>query len=438
MCARIVARLAERPVLVVASAVAGVTDAILKAARDALTGASDISPILRLHARLAKAVGCDYEQLEPILARLNLLLRCVEILHVLPAAVLDEMLSVGERLSVRLLAAALQKEGLQAEPLDAHRAGFLTDDNHTSAAPLPETLQLLRKNLRWDGRVRVLTGFIGCTREGRITTVGRNGSDLTAAVAAAALSAQELQIWGDTPGVLSADPHLLPEARPVRRLCYEEAAELARFGATVLHPQTIIPLIPKSIPIRVVSSTRPEDEGTLILPHTKTTGAVVASRRGLALLLFHSHRLGEVVGDVPPLFEAVERRGWRVAVVANSRSTVGLVTEARRPQKGLHFIVRNGLVTFPKDGERLSRLAREISEQFADRGHIQIRRNVALVCVVGRGISTHLASIQKTLKEQSIPVLFQALPGRDISILLVVPQEAEGRAVTAIHALLHG
>ncbi|RKY19339.1 MAG: aspartate kinase, partial [Planctomycetota bacterium] len=274
-CAQIVRRLAEKEkVVVVASAIAGVTDAILQAAYDALHSCADITPLIDLHHRVAKQMCVDFSPLERIIARLQLLLRCVEILRVLPAAVLDEMLSVGERLSVRVVAAALRQHNLPAEPLDAPDAGFLTDDNHTAAKPLPQAIPRLAKSLKWGGTIKVVTGFIGRTREGRITTIGRNGSDLTAAIVAAALNAKELRIFTDTPGVLSADPRLVADATPVRCLSYEEAAELARFGATVLHPQTIIPLIQQKIPVRVASSAQPDDPGTLVLPEAKGTRPV--------------------------------------------------------------------------------------------------------------------------------------------------------------------
>ena len=438
-CAEIVRRLAEKEkVVVVASAIAGVTDAILQAAYDALYSSADISPLIDLHHRVARQMGVDFSPLERIIARLQLLLRCVEILRVLPAAVLDEMLSVGERLSVRIVAAALRQQNLPAQPLDAHNAGFLTDDNHTAAKPLPQAIPRLAKSLKWDGTIKVLTGFIGRTREGRITTIGRNGSDLTAAIVAAALNAKELRIFTDTPGVLSADPRMVADAAPVRRLSYEEAAELARFGATVLHPQTIIPLIQQRIPVRVVSSAHPDDPGTLILPEAKGTRPVVASRGGLALLLFHSHRLGEVVTDVPRLFTAVSQRGWNIAAVANSRSTVGLILQPKQHEKGRNFSVRNGLVVFSDSGETLSALAEEMTDEFSESGHITVRRNVALICVVGYGVVSLLPRLQSALHQAAIPVLFEAVPGRDISVLFVVPQRRQRDAVLALHNVVYG
>jgi len=438
-CAQIVRRLAEKEkVVVVASAIAGVTDAILQAAYDALCSCADITTIINLHHRLAKQIGVDFSPLERIMARLQLLLRCVEILRVLPAAVLDEMLSVGERLSVRILAAALRQQNLPAQPLDAPDAGFLTDDNHTAAKPLPQAIPRLAKSLKWDGTIKVVTGFIGRTKEGRITTIGRNGSDLTAAIVAAALNAKELRIFTDTPGVLSADPRLVADAAPVRRLSYEEAAELARFGATVLHPQTIIPLIQQRIPVRVVSSAHPDDPGTLILPEAKETRPVVASRGGLALLLFHSHRLGEVVTDVPQLFTAISQRGWSIAAVANSRSTVGLILQPRQHEKGRKFNVHNGLVAFSDSEETLSALAEEMTDEFSESGHISVRRNVALICVVGYGVVSLLPRLQNAIHKMKIPVLFEALPGRDISVLFVVPQRRQRDAVLALHNVLYG
>src|SRR5439155_19934071 len=176
----------------------------------------------------------------------------------------DRLLSYGERLSAALFAAALCAAGADAVALLAGDSGLVTDERFGAAHPLPDAARLLSESLARRPPIPVVTGFLGRTADGRITTLGRGGSDYSAAVIGAALGAEEIQIWTDTNGMLSADPRIVPEARPVPRLSFAEASELAYFGAKVLHPKTLLPAMDKGIPVRVLNTARPEDPGSLI------------------------------------------------------------------------------------------------------------------------------------------------------------------------------
>src|SRR5204863_216587 len=213
------------------------------------------------------------------------------------AALQDEIVSYGERLSACLLAAALATAGVPARAVDARRC-IITDETHGRAAPLPadtnrrteaELVPLLDAAL-----VPVLGGYIAATPGGRTTTLGRGGSDYTAALVGAALAAREIQIWTDVSGVLTADPRVVPGARPIPRLSYAEAAELAYFGAKVLHPKTIEPATARRIPVRICNSLAPDDPGTVVAAEPAVwPGAVkaIAHKTGITVLQIASTRM---------------------------------------------------------------------------------------------------------------------------------------------------
>src|SRR5262249_5785852 len=175
--------------------------------------------------------------------------------------------------------AGLRARGVDAIALLAGDAGLITDDRFGAAQPLPEAASELRRLLARRPPIPVVTGFLGRTLDGRITTLGRGGSDYSAAILGAALDAEEIQIWTDTSGMLSADPRIVPEARPVARLSFAEASELAYFGAKVLHPKTLLPAIERAIPVRILNTARPDDPGSLITP---AAGQADSSWRGQA------------------------------------------------------------------------------------------------------------------------------------------------------------
>src|SRR5439155_16267321 len=219
------------------------------------------------HLDLARAVQVPESVLEPVLAEWReTTARLDSTRGPVTGELRDRILAFGERCSSELFAAGLGRLGVEARAELAGDAGPVTDERFGAAHPLPEALPNLRKHLGRRPPVPVVTGFLGRTADGRTTTLGRGGSDYSAALVGAALDAEEIQIWTDTSGMLSADPRLVPEARPVPRLSFAEASELAYFGARVLHPKTLLPAIQRRIPVRVLNTANPEDPGSLITP----------------------------------------------------------------------------------------------------------------------------------------------------------------------------
>ena len=248
----------SRDPVVVVSALAGVTNLLVDFCRDPESRARIAARVAEWHADFAREVRLPPAAIEAPIeawrADAEPLARGSEPLD---GAERDRVMAHGELLAAALFAAGLEAAGVPARAIFAGEAGLVTDEHFGAAHPLPESEAELRAALGSRPPVPVVTGFLGRTRDGRVTTLGRGGSDYSAALIGAALGAEEIQIWTDTSGMLSADPRLVPEARPVPRLSFAEASELAYFGARILHPKTLLPAIQREIPVRVLNTANP-------------------------------------------------------------------------------------------------------------------------------------------------------------------------------------
>jgi aspartate kinase len=333
----------ERPVVVV-SAMARVTDQLLWLGEAASTGrlSAAIEALLPLHLRHDQAAGrlvaaSDYVRLQSELDRefdrLEALLRDVASAGVLTPQKKDELVSYGERLSSMIVVAAFQRAGLHAVLVDA-RDCIITDATHTKAVPLwDETNQRLESLVRplvEEGRIPVLGGFLGATREGVPTTLGRGGSDYTAAIVGAGLDAARIEIWTDVDGIMTADPRLCPEARSVAVMSFDEAAELAHFGARVLHPATVAPAKNKNIPVWILNSRRPEARGTKVVADGEPSQGVpksVTAKNGITVVNIRSSRGLMASGFLRRIFEVFERHHTPVDMAATSEACVSLTVD---------------------------------------------------------------------------------------------------------------
>jgi aspartate kinase len=268
----------ERPVVVV-SALLGVTRTLDRLGREAAEGAAADPAELRIrHRTVLSQLELDAELLDRHLTELSMVLRSIRHRRRLRPVERDYLLSFGERISARLVAAHLRARGVHATPVDAFDLGLASDSNHGAARPLPGTVDDLREALERVPGVPVVTGFVAADRAGNLTTLGRNGSDLSAALVGAATGAREVQFWKAVPGVMTADPALVPAARCHPRIGYADAAVYARAGAEVLHPDTLEPLVATGIPARVLDVRDPDEPGTLIAdgpPLEEPLGVVV-------------------------------------------------------------------------------------------------------------------------------------------------------------------
>jgi aspartate kinase len=409
-------RLDQRPVVVV-SAHAGVTDTLMELANRAAVGRPDVSPIRERQLRVAEDLGIDGGVVEPLLSELEALLEGVSLLRDLTPRTLDSVLSFGERMSARVVAAAFAKEGIRAQAVDAFDLGLVTDDNFGGANPLPEADGIIASNLRRLTVLPIVTGYIGKTRGGDVTTLGRNGSDFTAAILGAAGQAREIQIWSDVEGVMTADPDLIPGARPIRAMSFAEAGELAYYGGRI-HPSTLVPAVLHRIPVRMLCTFKPDAPGTLILheaPRGETVKSIVYKRR-IFLINLRSTRMLRTHGFMARVFETLGRHKVVIDMIATSEVSVSLTTDEDR---------------------NLEASVRELS-RFAE---VTVEDGLAILCVVGDGIREAAgvpALVFDALRREDVPVRMISYGAARINIACLVPGADVDRSVRALHDLFFG
>jgi aspartate kinase len=264
--------------------------------------------------------------------------------------------------------------------------------------------------------VPVVTGFIGRTLDGRTTTLGRGGSDYSAAILGAALGAEEIQIWTDTSGMLSADPRVVPEARPVPRLSFAEASELATFGAKVLHPKTLLPAIDRAIPVRVLNTARPTDPGSLITSQPEADGSSwkvksIASKRGVTAVTVVSTRMLHAYGFLARVFEVFGRHRIVVDLVTTSEVSISVTVE---------------------DASSLDRAIQDLEGI----GHVEVRHGLAVVAVVGDGAPQRIGlagHVFTLLGGVDIPIEMISQGASRVNLSFVVREEHAESAVRLLH-----
>lgn len=435
--ARVQATAETGRVVVVVSALGDTTDRLLAAADHAARGeraaaAAHTEAIGALAGEIANVDGnpvLDRAAIDALLAPLSALLEGVHLVRECSPRTRDVVLSYGERISSTIVAALLSARGIESAPIDARHI-VVSDHTHGDArVDVPATQAMVREAAaRWP-RVPVVTGFLARTRDGRDTTLGRNGSDYTATLIAQALGATEVQIWTDVPGVLTADPEIVPDARPIARLSYMEAIELARFGARMFHPRTMVPLIESQVPLRIRHMLDPSAPGTLV----DSVGADDAGRAtSLASLdgqaLIHLEVRGQelsrgLASRFQSTFEELGIQVWlgTLSAFGTSVSAVTPESEADRAIEGL------------QDSFRL-----ELSDGTLDR--ISVQRPVSLVTLVAEAMGRTpgvLGKLTSALGSIGVNVLAMGQSASERSISCVVAAADAPRAVQTVHAAFH-
>jgi aspartate kinase len=419
---RLVAGLIDRDPVVVVSALSGVTNLLVELIRDPESRRDSIDRLVERHVVFAGEVGLDPALLEPLLSSAREAIASLDPHGPSTGASRDLVLSFGERLAAVLFAAGLEALGVPARAVLAGDAGLVTDDRFGAAHPLPEAMDGLERSLARRDRVPVVTGFLGRTTDGRITTLGRGGSDFSAALIGAALDAEEIQIWTDTSGLLSADPRIVPEARPVPRLSFAEASELAYFGAKVLHPKTLLPAMERGISVRVLNTARPEDPGSLVTASSAPAAGAraaagpwrvksIASRKGITAVTIVSTRMLLAHGFLARVFEVFGRHHVVVDLVTTSEVSISVTVD---------------------DAARLETAIAELEGI----GRVEVRRGLAVVAVVGEGapqqigLAGHLFTL---LGGVGVGIEMISQGASRVNLSFVVREEDADRAVRLLH-----
>jgi aspartate kinase len=415
---------ARQPVLVL-SAMGDTTDHLLEAGDAALGGQVSIDQVEKLHRTTVSQLGLDDKvlrsEIAPLLDELRSLLQGISLIRELTGRTRDYLVSFGERLSIRVAAAYFRSIGVAAQAVDAWDAGFKSDSNFTSAEVLPEA---------WDriagvvmpmvaaGTLPIVTGFIAKDADGRITTLGRGGSDLTATIIGAACGAEEVQVWKDVDGILTADPRLVKSAAPVGTVTYEEASELAYFGAQVLHPRAMQPCIKTGTPVRVKNSYNPDAPGTRIVAKLETEGGpvrAITSKRNVTLVDIVSTRMLGQYGFLARVFEAFAERRVSVDMVATSEVSLSLTLDAA-----------HDIAALKHDLEKIA--------------SVDIRKGKAIVTLIGdvRRSSEILEKSFGTCARADVQVQMVSHGASKVNISFIVDDAQAQDVVRALHAAFFG
>src|SRR5688572_147407 len=358
---------------VVVSAMSGATDMLLGLAGKAAAGRTSealavVAELRGRHDAAARVLAPQDAALSAILGeecdRLAAVVQALSVIRDVSPRTLDVVAATGELLSSRLVSAALNHAGIASDWVDARHA-VVTNDEHGRAVPrMPETMNAIRATAGISlerGRIPVVGGFVGATLDGHTTTLGRGGSDYSGALVGAGIDADEIQIWTDVDGMLTADPRVVARPRLVPQLSFAEAAELAYFGAKVLHPSTILPAVERDIPVRILNSRKPEGRGTLISAQPAVNGMLLAGlacKPDVTVVDITSSRMLMAYGFLRRVFEVFERYRTAVDVVTTSEVSVSVTVDDRR---------------------RLPDIVSDLSE-FAE---VAIEGEMALLCAVG-------------------------------------------------------
>lgn len=433
---------AEHQVVLVVSAMSGATDALLRGAQTAAAGDAQTYGAIAadLRRRLTQTIDAlivdvdDRRGLEAEITRLldefTTLCHGINVLLEITPRAIDTISALGERLNAPLVAATLRARGLPAVAVDAAQL-IVTDDRFGGASPLFElTNAQVNARLRpllSEGQIPVVTGFLGATRSGTTTTLGRGGTDYSAAIIGAALDAATVIFYKEVDGVLTADPRVVPEARVLHQIAYDEIGELAYFGAKILHPKAIQPLIEKNIPVYFKNTFNQAHPGTMVVPRSPSgTGeikAVTAIHR-LSMITVAGHGMLGVPGIAARTFTAVARVNASVLMISQASS-----------EQSICFVIPEAVAQDVKTSIELE-LANEIISHNIN--SVLVEDRIVIVSVVGAGIRATpgvAGRIFAALGEQAINVHAIALGSSECSISLVVSVDDADNAVRAIHPL---
>lgn len=415
------AQLNRSPVLI-SSAMSKITDSLVSISQMVEQGEEDkvnevLESIIVRHVSTAKDflsgenLTATLNKLDSIFKELSSLTRGLCLLKECSPRSLDTLLSFGEILSTTLLAARAKERGIKCHWLDSRKL-MATDSEYNAANPdFEKTNQQIKEKIKPSpGTLYIAQGFIASAEDGTTTTLGRGGSDFSATIFGAALAAEEVQIWTDVPGIMTCDPRLIKSAAPIPSISYEEAAELAYFGAKVVHPSTIMPAVDLKIPVMVKDTNSPEAQGTAIIADAKGKGLrAIAMKKDVTCLNVNSSRMLNAFGFLNRIFAIFHKYKTSVDLVSTSEVSVSMTLD---------------------NIDHLEEIIPEL-QKIAD---TSLEKGASIISLVGQQLwkdSSFVAAVFSALK--GIPIHMITLGASDINLSLVVPQEYMEEAVQKLH-----
>ncbi|MCR4743202.1 MAG: aspartate kinase [Treponema sp.] len=408
----------NRPIVVL-SAMGDTTDHLLEAADKALEGIVDVEGVAKLHEETAAQLNINIETIRALLDELKQLLTGISMLKEVSKRSRDYLVSFGERMSVRMMSAYLQSKGIAAQFYDSWDIGFVSDSNYMAAELLDEVWETIPAALASykdgsDSRIPIVTGFIAKDKKGIITTLGRGGSDLTATMIGAALKVEEVQTWKDVDGILTTDPRLVKDAKPVAEVTYEEAQELAMFGSQVLHPRSMLPVRESGTPVRVKNSYNISSPGTLIVEkHTVKVPPVCAitTVKNITLIDIVSSRMLGAAGFLAHIFNNFLKWNISIDVIATSEVSVSLTVNTKADLSGLIKDLQEASDVTVRSGKAI----------------------VTVICDVAHS-SAILASGFEALADEGINVQMISQGASKVNISMIVDEDEANRTVQILHS----
>jgi aspartate kinase len=418
-------RLPEKPVVVV-SAMSKITDQLVAMSKAAGSGDRDKALEISLAARERHYQAVSellhhetftplHEELERDFNALDELLRGISAVGELTPRTTDNVLSFGERVNAKIVAAGFEARGMKAKMVDSRQV-IVTDNQHTKAVPQFDEIEYrLKEQVKPaldQGFVPVMGGFLGSTQDGVTTTIGRGGSDFSAAIVGAGLDAERIEIWTDVDGMKTTDPNMCSTALRIKNIGFEEAAELAYFGAKVLHPATLLPAVQKNIPVLILNSRNPSNEGTVITaraPHCRNPFKAIAAKKRITIIDIVATRMLGAHGFLRSVFEIFDRHKCAVDVVSTSEVSVSLTVDSN---------------------EAIPAIANDLQKM----GDVQYEGRKAIVCMVGENIRETPGIAGKVfgaLSDINIRMISQG--ASEINLTFVIEEDDVPRAVKQLH-----
>jgi len=408
--------ISKKPIVVV-SAVNGITNMLIESANEAVEDKfSQYENIVKNHKELLRELDLSEDLVDKELEDLNKCLNGISLLRELTKRTLDYIMSFGERMSCKIISSYLNNHGVKAKSFNSWDIGLMTDSNFGSANVVRKSLEVVRANLLNIHEIPIVTGFIGKDKNGEITTLGRDGSDFTASLLASALNAEEIQIWKDVSGLMTADTGLIKKAKCLDRISFEEAAELAFFGAKVLHPKTIEPAVEKHIPVKILNICEPTCKGTTIFDSINNEEGIkaITFKRNIVLFNVVSSKMLYSHGFLKKLFTIFDKYCISVDMLSTSEISVSLTID-----------------NYESEGQ-----LNEIKRELEDFSKVSIERNMAIICVVGKGLKYNggiSAEIFRILAEQNVNIEMISQGASKIGIGFVVEDNVLEKCIKSLH-----
>jgi aspartate kinase len=410
----------KNPVVVVSahnSPKCRMTDTLIAQAEAALAAEPDASRVFDLQRGLCADLDVPTSLVDPLLESYERLLTGIHMIGEISPRTMDLVQSFGERMSSRVFADVLRREfGVETACETSYDLGLLTDGVFGTAQPDPQSYPDMKRTIHTlKADAVVTTGFLGKGPDGHITTLGRGGSDFSATIFGAALGADEVQIWTDVDGIMTADPGLVPAARSIPLMSFDEASELAWYGAKVLHPATMTPAIEHGIPVRVLNTAKPEHPGTLIRPtlprEQDATPKSIVYKENVHLVTVTSTRMLGATGFMARVFEVFARHDLDIHMIATSEVSISL--------------------TVPGESD-----VRDAVQELGTCAEVEVEHDRAILCVVGQnmaGVPGTAARVTKALAEAGVNIHMISQGAKELNIALLVTDEDIRPAITTLH-----